>query len=62
MFWLKILFMLQTNVNIERVFTELTTKILAKDSYHMRAGQDQLTEQLLQQRDGGNGCSSGCFK
>ena len=54
--------MFQTNVNIESVFTELTTQILTKESYHVRADQEQLTDQLFQQRDRGDKCGAGCLK
>ena len=53
---------MQTNVNIEGVFTELTTQILNKGSYHVRQDQEMLSDQIFGQEERGSKCGAGCGK
>ena len=52
--------LLQANVNIESVFTELTTQILSKGSYMVKADPLKVEDSLFGQQKRDDKCGVGC--
>ena len=52
--------LLQANVNIESVFTELTTQILSKGSYMVKADPLKVEDSLFGQQKRDDKCGAVC--